>query len=57
MVQVLNLLKVLVMMIYFCHWNACIWWLLGNPESLLNSEDPEARRRRLLGIVLKHEIV
>jgi hyperpolarization activated cyclic nucleotide-gated potassium channel 2 len=29
--HLLQLLKFFLLLIYFCHWNACIWWLIGQP--------------------------
>lgn len=38
LVQVLQLLKILVFILFLCHWNACIFWALGNPLSLFHGE-------------------
>lgn len=35
-VQVFQLLKVLILIVYLSHWNACIWWAVGNPDSLFH---------------------
>eukprot|EP00397_Hematodinium_sp_SG-2012_P011730 GEMP01011876.1.p1 GENE.GEMP01011876.1~~GEMP01011876.1.p1 ORF type:complete len:530 (+),score=69.58 GEMP01011876.1:388-1977(+) len=35
-VQVLNLLKVIAVVVYICHWNACIWWAVGSTTSIFN---------------------
>lgn len=34
-VRCLNLLKMLSLFFYICHWNACTWWIVGKPRSWL----------------------
>lgn len=38
-VHILQLFKVLCLIAFMCHWNACIWWALGNPFSIFNDEE------------------
>jgi len=33
--QSVALLRVIVVLAGICHWNACIWWMIGQPSSLL----------------------
>eukprot|EP00747_Dinoflagellata_sp_TGD_P043248 gnl/TRDRNA2_/TRDRNA2_142581_c1_seq1.p1 gnl/TRDRNA2_/TRDRNA2_142581_c1~~gnl/TRDRNA2_/TRDRNA2_142581_c1_seq1.p1 ORF type:complete len:388 (-),score=47.53 gnl/TRDRNA2_/TRDRNA2_142581_c1_seq1:122-1285(-) len=33
--QSIALLRVLFVLMAICHWNACIWWMLGQPSSLI----------------------
>eukprot|EP00440_Ansanella_granifera_P040497 gb/GFBE01043921.1/.p1 GENE.gb/GFBE01043921.1/~~gb/GFBE01043921.1/.p1 ORF type:complete len:774 (+),score=149.85 gb/GFBE01043921.1/:1-2322(+) len=46
LLQIIALLRVLFVVIAICHWNACIWWLIGQPRSLLtevmSDEEQEA---------------
>ncbi|CAE8643172.1 unnamed protein product, partial [Polarella glacialis] len=35
LIQFMALLRVLLTVVAICHWNACIWWLIGLPRSLL----------------------
>merc|ERR1719174_231522 len=43
--QSVAMFRVLFMLISICHWNACIWWMIGNPESIFTemlSEEAKA---------------
>lgn len=44
--QMVALLRVTFMLISICHWNACLWWIIGKPENiftdLLSEEDKAA---------------
>mmetsp|Transcript_100565 Transcript_100565/g.189628 ORF Transcript_100565/g.189628 Transcript_100565/m.189628 type:complete len:792 (+) Transcript_100565:1-2376(+) len=45
LVQSTALFRVLFVMFAICHWNACIWWLIGQPTSLIvDVLDPETQR-------------
>jgi len=35
MFQFFALLRVMFVLTLICHWNACVWWMLGQEESLL----------------------
>eukprot|EP00397_Hematodinium_sp_SG-2012_P016187 GEMP01016507.1.p1 GENE.GEMP01016507.1~~GEMP01016507.1.p1 ORF type:complete len:718 (+),score=105.64 GEMP01016507.1:304-2457(+) len=41
LVELINLFKVFCFLGYICHWNACIWWMIGSPESLFNQSEEE----------------
>jgi len=34
LLQGVGLLRVLFVLVCICHWNACIWWMIGQPVSL-----------------------
>lgn len=34
LIQAVGLFRVLFVMACICHWNACIWWIIGQPQSL-----------------------
>mmetsp|Transcript_126780 Transcript_126780/g.370586 ORF Transcript_126780/g.370586 Transcript_126780/m.370586 type:complete len:860 (+) Transcript_126780:105-2684(+) len=34
LLQIIALVRVLFLVITICHWNACIWWMIGQPRSL-----------------------
>lgn len=36
------LVRILLIVIAICHWSACIFWMVGNPESLITDLMPEA---------------
>jgi len=35
--QSVALLRVIVVLAGICHWNACVWWMVGQPTSLFTS--------------------
>jgi len=40
-VQILNLTKVIAFIVYACHWNACVWFLLGKEtDNIFRDDDP-----------------
>lgn len=42
--QAVALLRVVLVLVGICHWNACIWWMIGQPRSLITemmSEDAQ----------------
>jgi len=42
--QSLALVRVVLVLVGICHWNACIWWIIGQPSSLLTEFfSPEAQ--------------
>jgi len=42
--QTLALLRVALVLVGICHWNACIWWMIGQPASLITElMSPEAQ--------------
>lgn len=32
--QSVSLFRILLVLLGICHWNACIWWLIGQPKSM-----------------------
>eukprot|EP00927_Polykrikos_kofoidii_P065525 TRINITY_DN61266_c0_g1_i1.p1 TRINITY_DN61266_c0_g1~~TRINITY_DN61266_c0_g1_i1.p1 ORF type:complete len:767 (+),score=142.15 TRINITY_DN61266_c0_g1_i1:65-2365(+) len=50
LLQGIGLLRVLFVLICICHWNACIWWMVGLPKSLLTEIlGPKAQEEWLKG--------
>lgn len=44
LLQGIGLLRVLFVLVCICHWNACIWWMVGQPSSLFTEMlGPEAQ--------------
>jgi len=37
----MQLLQWLITVFFVCHWNACIWWIVGKPGGLLGSDSEE----------------
>merc|ERR1719236_116654 len=36
-----------MIIIFFCHWNACLWWAIGHPDSLFFSPDETEKEKEL----------
>ena len=35
-----RLMKVLLFVVAMCHWSACLFWVIGRPESLMTDLRP-----------------
>mmetsp|Transcript_7404 Transcript_7404/g.16268 ORF Transcript_7404/g.16268 Transcript_7404/m.16268 type:complete len:704 (+) Transcript_7404:40-2151(+) len=44
--QSVALMRVMCVLVVICHWNACIWWMLGKPESMLTELLTEKNKER-----------
>eukprot|EP00931_Biecheleriopsis_adriatica_P086756 TRINITY_DN61353_c0_g1_i1.p1 TRINITY_DN61353_c0_g1~~TRINITY_DN61353_c0_g1_i1.p1 ORF type:complete len:723 (-),score=122.75 TRINITY_DN61353_c0_g1_i1:144-2312(-) len=42
LVQSVMLVRILFVVIAICHWNACIFWVVGSPESFITDLMPES---------------
>eukprot|EP00933_Yihiella_yeosuensis_P050821 TRINITY_DN48617_c0_g1_i1.p1 TRINITY_DN48617_c0_g1~~TRINITY_DN48617_c0_g1_i1.p1 ORF type:complete len:810 (-),score=166.33 TRINITY_DN48617_c0_g1_i1:141-2570(-) len=40
-IQAMMLARVLLIVVTICHWNACIFWIVGSPQSLVTELLPE----------------
>jgi CRP-like cAMP-binding protein len=45
LLQGVGLLRVLFVLVCICHWNACIWWMIGQPTSLFTEILDEATQQ------------
>lgn len=43
--QSVALLRVVLVLVGICHWNACIWWMIGQPRSLITDLMSEEAQR------------
>lgn len=50
LVQSMMLVRILLIVIAICHWNACIFWMVGNPESLITDLMPEKTYEEFLQV-------
>ncbi|CAE7658024.1 eag, partial [Symbiodinium sp. KB8] len=41
LVQSMMLVRILVIVVAICHWSACIFWIVGSPESLITDLMPQ----------------
>jgi len=45
LLQMIALFRVLFIVVSICHWNACIWWMLGHPKCLFTDLMTEEGQR------------
>lgn len=50
LVQSMMLVRILLVVVAVCHWNACIFWMVGNPESLITDLMPEKTYEEFLQV-------
>lgn len=43
-IQAMYLVRVLLVIVAICHWNACIFWMIGRPDSIITDFLPDATR-------------
>eukprot|EP00930_Biecheleria_cincta_P029963 TRINITY_DN20787_c0_g2_i1.p1 TRINITY_DN20787_c0_g2~~TRINITY_DN20787_c0_g2_i1.p1 ORF type:complete len:766 (-),score=161.80 TRINITY_DN20787_c0_g2_i1:134-2431(-) len=41
LVQMITLVRILFIVVAICHWTACVFWMIGNPESLITDLLPD----------------
>eukprot|EP00930_Biecheleria_cincta_P003761 TRINITY_DN104680_c0_g1_i1.p1 TRINITY_DN104680_c0_g1~~TRINITY_DN104680_c0_g1_i1.p1 ORF type:complete len:800 (-),score=139.99 TRINITY_DN104680_c0_g1_i1:155-2554(-) len=49
LVQSLMLVRILMIIIAICHWNACIFWMIGSPDSILTDLMPDGMKHEFQG--------
>lgn len=50
LVQSMMLVRILLIVIAICHWSACIFWMVGNPESLITDLMPDHVYEEFVGV-------
>ncbi|CAJ1443455.1 unnamed protein product [Effrenium voratum] len=43
-IQAMYLIRVLLVIVAICHWNACIFWMIGRPDSIITDFLPDDTR-------------
>lgn len=41
LVQMMTLIRILFIVVAICHWTACVFWMIGNPRSLITDLLPD----------------